>query len=164
MTEKEFNILSAKLRPKLDSVVRSFARATRTDTDDIVQDALVTLWQLYRDGYPVRNPEALAVRIVKNICVSHYRKRCPVVQDLKKEDCAGGQEATVLTDTDDCRWLESVILSALSDTQKEYLRLRNEEQLSLDEMAALTGKPKTSIKSTISAARRLMLDVLKKQL
>ena len=38
------------------------------------------------------------------------------------------------------------------------MHLRNDEGLSLDEIATLTGKPKTSIKSTLSKARKQMLD------
>ena len=49
-------------------------------------------------------------------------------------------------------------------SQKEYLHLRNDEGKTLDEIAEITGKPKTSIKSTISAARKQMLNLIKKQL
>lgn len=39
--------------------------------------------------------------------------------------------------------------------------LRTVKELSLDEIAVLTGRPKTSVKSTLSMARRMMFDKLK---
>ena len=42
--------------------------------------------------------------------------------------------------------------------------MRNDEGMTLEEIAEVTGKPKTSIKSTISAARKQMLELIKKQL
>lgn len=164
MTEKEFEILSSRLRPKLDALVRYFARASGIETEDIVQETLVSLWQLYSDGYPVKEPEALAVKIAKTTCVAHYRRKRIAVQELGKDDFCGGEEATCLTDMEDCRLLRKKIFAALSETQKEYLRLRNEENLSLDQIASVTGKPKTSIKSTICSARRTMQEIFRKQL
>lgn len=164
MSEQEFNILSSRLRPRLAQVAGSFPHAAGTGTEDIIQETLVTLWQLYEDGYPVRDPGALAVKIAKNICVAHYRRARVVLQELGDKDCPGGDEATALTDMADCRLLRKKLLAALSDTQKEYLRLRNEERLSLDEIAQRTGRPKTSIKSAISSARRLMSEIMRKQM
>ena len=42
--------------------------------------------------------------------------------------------------------------------------MRNNEGMTLDEIAEITGKPKTSIKSTISAARKQMLNFIEKYL
>ena len=42
--------------------------------------------------------------------------------------------------------------------------MRNNEGMTLDEIAEITGKPKTSIKSTISAARKQMLNLIEKYL
>lgn len=69
--------------------------------------------------------------------------------------------------TDGLRRLKKIktkALSILSDTQRKYLHLRNEEGMSLDEISSLTGKPKNSIKSSISSARRAMLEIIKKEL
>lgn len=164
MTEKEFEILSSELRGTLQTLVSRFTRAAGIDAEDIVQESLLTLWRLYEDGYPVRNPTALAIKITKSTCVAHYRRKQVSTQRLDRDDYRGGEEATTATDIGDCRILRRKILSALSETQKEYLRLRNEEQLSLDEIASLTGKPKNSIKSTISSARKTIMEIFRKEL
>lgn len=164
MNKKEFEILTIKIRPKLLSVARNFALTAGIEADDILQEALMHLWELVEQDYPIRDVEALAVRMTKNICVSHYRKMHLETQALVHDNYIGGTEATVLTDNEDLKKIKQTVYGALTMTQKEYLHLRNDEGMTLDEIAEVTGKPKTSIKSTLSAARKQMLDLIKKQL
>lgn len=164
MEKIEFEILTKRIRPKLLSVARNFTLASGLETDDVVQEALMNLWELMEQDYPIRDAEALAIRITKNICVSHYRKVHLDTQSLVHDNYIGGTEATVLTDKEDLRKIRKSIYGTLTMSQKEYLHLRNDEGKTLDEIAEITGKPKTSIKSTISAARKQMLNLIKKQL
>ena len=164
MEKIEFEILTKRIRPKLLSVARNFTLASGLETDDVVQEALMNLWELMAQDYPIRDAEALAIRITKNICVSHYRKVHLDTQSLVHDNYIGGTEATVLTDKEDLRKIRKSIYGTLTMSQKEYLHLRNDEGKTLDEIAEITGKPKTSIKSTISAARKQMLNLIKKQL
>ena len=164
MEKIEFEILTKRIRPKLLSVARNFTLASGLETDDVVQEALMNLWELMEQDYPIRDAEALAIRITKNICISHYRKVHLDTQSLVHDNYIGGTEATVLTDKEDLRKIRKSIYGTLTMSQKEYLHLRNDEGKTLDEIAEITGKPKTSIKSTISAARKQMLNLIKKQL
>ena len=50
----------------------------------------------------------------------------------------------------------------LTDSQRQLLALRNEDGLSLDEIAAATGRPKASIKVALSTARKHMQEQMKK--
>lgn len=164
MEKTDFEILSEKLRPKLLSVARNFAYASGIEAEDVVQEALIALWNITLQGQEVRNIEAMATRITKNICVSHYRRIHLDTQSLLHDNYIGGSEATLLTDMEDLRTIKKSIYASLTNTQKEYLRMRNDEGMTLEEIAEVTGKPKTSIKSTISAARKQMLELIKKQL
>ena len=130
----------------------------------MVQEALVSLWELAESGYPIKDAEAMAVKMTKNICVGHYRKARVEMLSLTHDNYTGGFEATMLTDKEDLRRIRKEVYGTLTTTQREYLHLRNDEGLSLDEIASATGKPKTSIKSTLSKARKQMLDLLNKQL
>lgn len=164
MEQKEFEILSMKIRPKLLLLVRNFAVDAGLEADDIVQETFIALWKLIQEGYPVRNAEMLAVKIAKNICVGYYRKARVDTERLVDNNYQGGIEATILTDNEDVEKIKRFIYASLSETQKEYLYMRNDRGLSLDEIATLTGKPKTSIKSAISKARRQMLDLIRGQI
>ena len=165
MKKEEFDILSYKIRPKLISLARNFISVVRgIEAEDIVQESLLTLWELSEQGYPIKDSESLAIKITKNICIKHYRKNHLDTHSLIQDNYIGDIEATYLTDLDDLKIIKKHIYSKLTNTQKEYLYLRNEEGKSLDEIADITGKPKTSIKSTISSARKQMLDLIKNQL
>lgn len=164
MEKDRFDILSRKVRGKLLALARSFALPSGVEPDDVVQEAMIALWELTEQGYPMKDAEAMAIRLTKNICVEHYRKAHLELLALTHDNYLGGTEATVLTDREDLRRIQESIYGSLTTTQREYLHLRNDEGLSLDEIATRTGKPKTSIKSTLSKARKQMLELIKGQL
>ena len=164
MTQKEFAHLSTRIRGKLVALARKFSRAAGAgdEAEDIAQEALLTLWELAGKGYPVRDAEALAVRLTKNICVNHFRKRKVFFQPLEEGCRAGCAPATERLEEEDIERIRKQLYGKLSETQCTFLTLRNEHCLSLDEIAAFTGRPKNSIKVAISTARRQMLEELKK--
>ena len=162
----DFEYISEKVRPKLLAVGREELRVADAseDAEDIVQEALVALWGFVRRGMEPRNVEALAVRIAKNICVDHYRRLRLRTQPIGERDYPGGLLASAATDQNDDAVLRRDLLNHLTESQRECVILRNEEELSLDEIATRTGKPKTSVKTNISVARRRMLEELKKMI
>lgn len=167
MTRQEFDIFSERVRAKLLAVARSFGRFGRVgdeDAEDVVQEALMALWGLSDSGYPVRDAEALAVKITKSTCVAHYRRRKVRQQPLRGDAYEGGAPATAATDLSDFVEIRRRMFAGLTDTERTCLNLRNADGLSLDEIASITGKPKDSVKTTISSARRKMLEQLKKDI
>ena len=157
-------MFSEGVRAKLLAVARSFGRLPGAEAEDVVQEALTALWGLSESGYPVRNAEALAVKVAKTKCVEAFRRRRLRMQPLRGDAYEGGVPATAATDLSDSIAIRRSMYAVLTETQRTCLDLRNIEGLSLDEIAALTGKPKDSIKSTISAARRRMLEKLKEEI
>lgn len=109
MTRQEFGHISTEIRGKLVAMARPFCRTSglSEDPEDLVQEALVTLWELSEEGYPIRDAEALAVRLTKNICVNHYRKRKPVFQAMPDFETEGAPPA----------------LTRLDETEKEFDRI-----------------------------------------
>ena len=164
LTEQEFASLSARIRSKLTALARRFNRAAGIagEAEDVAQEALITLWQLSEKGYPVRDAEALAVKITKNLCISRYRKQHLQFQTMTDAAVAGGESATAVADTADIETIRDTLYRRLTETQRTFLTLRNEYGLSLDEIAATTGRQKASIKVSISTARRQILEQLKK--
>ncbi len=165
MTKEEFEKLSRRIRPKLLSLAGAAVYSSPgMEAEDVVQETLMRLWELSEQDYPMRDAESIAIRIAKNTCVSYYRRGQLKIQPLTHDNYVGGSESTELTDGDDLKTVKEYLYGALTRTQRKYLHLRNDEEMSLDEIADLTGKPKTSIKSSISSARKQMLDLIKKQL
>lgn len=103
MTEQEFTYLSHRIRGKLTALAKRFNRVAGCDGDaeDVVQDALITLWQLAEKGYPIRDPEALAVKITKTCCVERYRRqhiRFEPIENISIADGADMVEPTYFID------------------------------------------------------------------
>lgn len=61
MEREEFDILTKNIRRKLLSVARNFTLPPETESDDIVQEALMALWEIVRQDCPIRDVEALAL-------------------------------------------------------------------------------------------------------
>ena len=164
MTEQEFTYLSDRIRGKLIALARRFNRVSGLDgeEEDIVQDALVTLWELSEKGYPVRDAEALAVKITKTRCVERYRKQHIRFEPMADQPVAGGFPATSGTDETDIITIRDIVQKGLTDSQRKLLTLRNEHGLSLDEIAAATSRPKGSVKVALSTARKKMMEQWKK--
>lgn len=165
MTHKEFGDMAEKMRPKLQGIAKRFLSVAEPseEAEDIVQEAIITLWRLYRSDYGIVNPEALAVRITKNICVARYRRKKIMTQRIQDDNYPGGESSGRHLEESDNRHIENELLRHLTDTQRRLIRMRNDEGLTLDEIAEKTGKPKTSVKSAISSARRIMMDILDKR-
>ena len=163
MTEPEFASFSERIRGKLTALAQRFNRASGMEAgaEDIVQDALIALWQLSQKDYPIRDAEALAVRITKNCCVSRYRKQHILFEPVAGMSIAGDLRASAGTEEKDIETVRAILHRELSESQRQLLYLRNECGLTLDEMAKVTGRPKASIKVAISTARKAMLDKLK---
>ena len=55
MEKIEFEILTKRIRPKLLSVARNFTLASGMETDDVVQEALMNLWDLMDQDYLIKD-------------------------------------------------------------------------------------------------------------
>ena len=161
--EASFETDLAALRPKVLALARKFIRASglRADAEDIAQDVLVRLWTARAEGAEIRSPEAWAVRTARNLCVSLWRKArsrtaAPLPESLPAPDSA----AAAVEERERRRDVEQA-LSRLPEGSRRLLELRA-SGMSLDEIAAVTARPKGSIKSAVSAARKLVFNELKK--
>ena len=162
MTGKEFGNKTEEFRGRLTSLAERFRLATGLPdpAEDVVQEALMKLWELIRKDYPVKDVEALAVKITKNLCVDRLRKRRLKQLPIIGDDYKGGDPASSAVDEADFNVMKEVLYEGLTDTQKKYIIMRNEWGLTLDEISNQTGKP--SIKVTIANARKIMLEKLVK--
>ena len=113
-------------------------------------------------GYPIRDAEALAVKITKTRCVERYRKRHFRFEPIEDLSIAGGVSASSGVEELDIKTIRGFVQRDLTDSQRQLLALRNEDGLSLDEIAEATGRPKASVKVSLSTARKKMMEQLKK--
>lgn len=58
MGKEEFEILTENIRRKLLSVARNFPLLSEIEADDVVQEALLALWELVEQDYPIKDAES----------------------------------------------------------------------------------------------------------
>ena len=164
MTIEEFGHISNGMRRDLIALAARFLRATGgpDEAEDIVQEALLALWELSEKGYSIKSEKALAIKITKNICVSRYRKRKIDTVSLEDEFYPGGFSAEERTEAADNTRIKKAVYGELTKSEAELMALKTERNLTLDEIARETGRPKPSIKVTLSNARRKLREQMKK--
>ena len=159
--KRSLDIELAAVRPKVLALARKFFRASGLagDPEDVVQDVLLRLWEARCRGDEIRNVEAWAMAAAKNCCVSLWRKaRKETILPLRDEFVAS-HTATGRIEEEEAVASVSKALETIPSATLYLLRLRA-KGLSLDEMAVVTGRPKGSIKSSISAARKEIMKTI----
>ena len=152
----------AQALPHLDAaynLARWLARSP-ADADDIVQDAMLRAFRAF-DGFRGEEPKAWLLAIVRNcyLTAASQRRRRPHVP-LPDDD---GPDGTAVIDpapdpehaalhADESRKLDAVLWE-LPDEVREILVLRELEDMSYREIAAIIDAPIGTVMSRLSRAR-----------
>ena len=166
MDEKAYEQIAHRARPEIESIVRRFFASLQMEEeiDDVVQEVLILLWR-YRDRLDkVEKLEAWVNRVSRNQCVTRYRqlKRQENVS-INGRDFIASDSASGTVDDAERRQMTKLLFDQLPKATRRILYLRNVEGMTLDDIATICNRPKTSIKSSISAARKQIIDQLKRQ-
>lgn len=166
MKETEFEHIAARLRPIVMGVSGRFFSSLGMDgeAEDVTQDVMFKLWKTRDRLGEIQNLEGWAVKIAKNGCVSRYREiRRYDIRRIDGYDFTGGEPATKGIDDEEQRALLARLMAGMPKATRRILYMRNVEGMTLDEIATVCGRPKTSIKSSITTAKINILKQLKKQ-
>jgi len=154
--------------PALDDAL-SLARwltGNATDAEDVVQEAAVKALRGI-DGYQGGSPRAWVLTIVRNTAMTwlaRNRSKLVVLADedalLEREtaDPAADPEATLIARADAA--LVHSAIAALPLSFREIIVLREVEQLSYQEIAAITALPVGTVMSRLSRARGKLAQAL----
>ncbi|MBP3552200.1 MAG: sigma-70 family RNA polymerase sigma factor [Bacteroidaceae bacterium] len=163
MNTREFETWVRRLRPSLQAVARRML-ADEDDAEDAVQDALLKLW-LVRDRLTLyRSPDALAVVVVKNLCISRWRERqaealpLPENVDIRSERSPDWE----MEEREDHTWLCRTI-QGLPSAQMTILKMSQAEGMSNRQIADVLGITETSVRTALCKARHKLLEELKKR-
>lgn len=163
MTEKEFTDMATSLRGLALKHARTYVGAD--EAEDIAQDTMLRLWSL-RDGMATEaNANRLAVTITRHLAIDRLRKQRTVSLETLQDMQLNGKDAEpdiAMEDEQNEQWLRNQMKNL---PQNEYLvlRLRQVEQKSNDEIAAILGIKPASVPVLLSRARHKLLDALNKQ-
>lgn len=161
MDNKEFEQMAMALRSRLTELCGRFLSSAHVaeEPEDLVQETLIRLWRMGERMDAYRSVEALAIMVAKNVCIDclrQSRKTLAVADGM----AIASEEADHSLLAGDMERMIDRAFSHLPPTQQRMLRWRS-EGFGLDEIAALCGTSKASVKTLISAARRGMLKQMK---
>lgn len=163
MEKSEFEKLVMRVRPAMLDLCRGFLNANRlsVDPEDVVQDALLRLWGMKDRLQTESHPEALALRIAKNLCIDCFRRR--VLDSVSVDSVAPMDSLTPEKEliAEERLLRLQVSMEKLPSTQRKMLSMKS-EGMSLDEIAAVCDTTKNCVKTQISSARKKLLEQMKK--
>lgn len=167
MDKTTFEQTAARLRPLILRIGRDYF-GSADDAEDVAQETLLRLWQYCQRLDEGRNMEALAARVAKNCCVDMQRRsRIDTVRE--------GEEVLVLSPAlmpsphEEMEQKEGVealdeAVNQLQARERQLFEMRQQEGLSIEEIAQQTGIPKASVQSMIAMARKKVFNEMKRRM
>lgn len=160
MTRQEFNSTWLPLGSALYRVA-FYILEDDADARDAVQDTFVRLWNSRDTLSSINNPQAYAVRILRNLCLDRVRAaarhRMESVEAIRESglDVRGDGPPP---DNSDRETLSNVLkmIEELPPKQKEVLRMRVFEDREYEEISRLTGMSQINVRVNLSMARKTL--------
>ena len=159
MNAEKFTSIVSGLRPRLLSLALQFD-ADRDAAEDAVQEALMRLWTVWEGLAEEADAERLVVRLTKHACIDAFRRRQQLQTVMLMEVTAAVTENTV-QDAELQQALEQAV-AALSPAERRLWTMYAEAQMGSAQIAAATGVAVRSVSAMLSAARRHIMESLKK--
>lgn len=126
-----------------------------SDADDVVQEAYLRAYKFF-GGFKGGDGKAWVLRIVRNTCYTwlHANRSPELVYELDEGlfESAGPDPETQLIEYSERQWLRMEI-NALPSTFREVLVLRDIEELSYKEIAAIIDCPIGTVMSRLARGR-----------
>lgn len=164
------------IMPHLDAAYNLARWLTRSDSDaeDVVQEACLRAYK-YFDGFEGDNPAAWLLAIVRNTCFTWLKANRPaqevgdvdsLAEEMSAEAAApwsgtsrafsADPETLVIEGRDKARL--NALIAELPAVFREVIVLREIEDLSYREIAAIAGVPIGTVMSRLARARKLLHD------
>lgn len=164
MTEKDFTDHAAAFRGLALKHCRAYVGVD--DAEDIAQDTMLRLWALRAELPPADKVAGLVVTMARQKAIDHLRRQHTVpvsaLPQAPKEDRLQEAPDRQLEDDENERWLKRH-MQRLPSTEYMVLHLRQVEQKSTEEIAAILGITGDSVRVALSRARRKLFTQLQKQ-
>ena len=156
MTESFMDEVKA-VRPTLQSVAREILGSDE-EAEDVVQDAMLRLWQ--RRDEPIRNVRGFARVVVRNLSLSKVRQR-RVTVDIARADIANDDESESAKNEQIDRMMK--LVDALPTMQQTVLRMRHMQEMTMADIASLIGTSEAAVRQSLSRARRSIIEQFKSE-
>ena len=160
MTQTEFEHNLIRMRPQMMRVAMDFFH-NEEDAMDVVQEVYVRM--LKRGWQQGDNVEALSIRATKNLCVSVWRRqRLREAQPLESMPESAGHDSAdgpMLSEERQAE-IENAI-QKLPPSEQKLIRMRHQDEMTMEEIAQETGMSRRSASTIISSAKKHLIKLIK---
>lgn len=133
------------------------------DARDIVQDALLKIWNQKDQLEEIRNPEAWSMQVVKNLCLDRHKMkkiRINSLADINVIPTSDPLTPYQKTEQKDNIQKVRAVIEALPEKFKMIIHLREIEEYSYKEIAEILELSMDEVKINLYRARQLLKDQL----
>jgi RNA polymerase sigma factor (sigma-70 family) len=160
MTRNVFNDIIEKNNRKLFVIAYRILK-NRQESEDVVQEVFLKMWQMKEKLDEYNDVTALAVTMTKNSCIDLLRKWTNISiekngsETLKEDPSLNPYEKLVRTEERD---IISGIIDDLPDLWRDLVQMREINELSYQEIASRTGMNINNLRVALSRARQMIRD------
>lgn len=158
-------IYSQQILPLQDKIFRVSRRLLSSEAaaQDATQDVLLKLWKLRNKLKGVKNIEAYAMTMTKNLCYDVLKSKHNRTLELVHSNYT--KSSSCLSNEIEARDEANIVarfISELPEQQRMIIQLRDVEQFSNQEIEEIMGLNSTSVRVALSRARKKIMNELKK--
>lgn len=154
MMRKDLYIFSEPARDRMYRYARTLL-GDRDEALDTVQDVIGRLWRMGKALEEVRDPEAFAIRSVRNSCIDRLRCRRNMDREVFPE-IVQRAEAEKWTDVQMVR----TAMGRLPEKQRTVIHLKDIEGFGTDEIAGILGIRENQTRMILSRARKALREII----
>ncbi|HNR28163.1 MAG TPA: sigma-70 family RNA polymerase sigma factor [Bacteroidales bacterium] len=128
----------------------------QADAEDTVQDVFVKLWNMRENLSGIKNLQAYATTMTRNLCLDRMRSSVYRNSDNSAAESLRYEwiDAVEQIDQQDELKMVLVLVDQLPQKQREIFRMRHFNELSLEEIRQLTGLSPVNIRVQLSRAQK----------
>jgi len=166
MESNEFKIRILPLGQKLHRFAMSFVKDMH-ESEDIVQEIFLKLWNLRMKLSEIENIDAFAFRMTRNLCLDRIKARKPKLIDSAMEPGLQEREAE-LPDPESQMIMSDTMkeihrhIEQLPELQRTIIVLRDVEGYTYDEVAEVMNMEVNAIRVNVSRARKTVRESMSK--
>jgi RNA polymerase sigma-70 factor (ECF subfamily) len=137
----------------------------REESEDVVQEIFVKLWRMRGELGTVRNREAFAMTMTKNLCIDKLKKKRILSLDEDPLQHEGTSDSDPLKEVqlNDAVALVNQIVNNLPHQQRMIIQLRDIEGYTSEEVADIIDINQNTLRVNLSRARQKIRENLVKQ-
>jgi RNA polymerase sigma-70 factor (ECF subfamily) len=164
MKVEEFKIEILPMQRKLYSFALRFLQ-NREESEDIVQEVFVKLWRMRGEMETIRNKEAFAITMIRNLCLDRLKKIRILSLDEESNQYEGTSDSDPLQEVqaNDAMALVKQIVNDLPEQQRMIIQLRDIEGYSSEEVAEMLDINQNTLRVNLSRARQKIREKLVKK-